>query len=353
MEESNNSETDDDEISLLDLFAVLWHRRKMIIVITAACAVVAVLISILSLKLPPEDNFMPNQYTPTALMLINNSSSESGGLASALSSSGLGNLASLAGVNVSSGTSYSSLATYLVGTNTLLDSVVDKFDLLKRYKIVRPDQKEPPKSPRADSRKILKKKLTANFDEDSGVFSISFEDYDPIFAQKVVNYCVDYLSDWFDRLGLDKNKLQKENLQKNIDSTYNDVQNLVIQAYDLGQKYQKQATVNMLDYQIASQKIQTELTAKKQVYAQLKVQFELLKVQMDSESPIFQVIERAEAPDKKSGPSRGMLCVIITFAGFFLSVFLAFIMNALHNIRKDPAAMAKFSKEAADDKEAA
>jgi uncharacterized protein involved in exopolysaccharide biosynthesis len=47
----------------------------------------------------------------------------------------------------------------------------------------------------------------------------------------------------------------------------------------------------------------------------------------------------------KSGPSRGMLCIIVTFAAFFVSVFLAFLLNALENIKKDPEAMAKLKKK--------
>ncbi len=82
------------------------------------------------------------------------------------------------------------------------------------------------------------------------------------------------------------------------------------------------------------------------MYGQLKVQYELLKVTMASETPVFQVLERAEVPDKKSEPSRGMLCVIITFAGFFGSVMLAFALDALKKVREDPEAMRKISGKA-------
>jgi vacuolar-type H+-ATPase subunit I/STV1 len=36
-----------------------------------------------------------------------------------------------------------------------------------------------------------------------------------------------------------------------------------------------------------------------------------------------------------------MLCIIVTLAAGFFSVFLAFVLNAIENIRKDPEAMAK------------
>jgi uncharacterized protein involved in exopolysaccharide biosynthesis len=62
---------------------------------------------------------------------------------------------------------------------------------------------------------------------------------------------------------------------------------------------------------------------------------------MASENPVFQILEMAEAPDMKSGPGRGMLCVIVVFAAGFFAVFLAFVLNAVSNIKNDPDAMAK------------
>lgn len=87
--------------------------------------------------------------------------------------------------------------------------------------------------------------------------------------------------------------------------------------------------------------IKMELSAQQEIYKQLKAQEELLKVKMASEQPAFQVLEYAEVPDLKSGPSRGMLCIIVTFAAFFFSIFLAFLLNALKNIKNDPEAMKK------------
>jgi uncharacterized protein involved in exopolysaccharide biosynthesis len=332
--------TDDDEISLIDLFAVLWHRRKMIIVITLIAAVGVVIFAILSILLPPDISPLPNEYTPTALMLINESDSSGGGMASMLSSSGLGGLAGLAGVNVSGGATFSALAIYLVGTNGFLDKVVDEFDLLRRYKIV-VENKKPPTSPRADSRKILKKKLLASSDEDSGVFVISFTDIDPDFAQSVLNYCVRELEQRFVDMGLDKNQLEKTNLEINIANSFQEIQNLEKDSQRLAYSVGTGAAGDLPTVTLELNRLELELGAQRQVYSQLRVQYELLKVSMASEKPIFQVIELAEAPDLKSGPSRGMICVIVVFAAGFLAVFLAFVMNAIANIKKDPEAMTK------------
>ncbi|GHT89545.1 hypothetical protein FACS1894137_18940 [Spirochaetia bacterium] len=338
----------DDEISLLDLFAVLLHRKVMILVITLIAMIGVVVFAVISLKLPSETSPLPNEYTPTAFMLINDASSSGGGLSSMLSSSGLGSLASLAGISIGGGQSYSQLAVYLIGSNPLLDSVVDEFDLIHRYKIDTPKTKA--KSPRADSRKALKKKLTAEIDEESGVFSIGFTDIDPVFAQSVVNFTVNYLEARFDDLGIDKNRLEKENLEKNIQNTYTEIQNLELETRRLEQSVRRGSvnlpsinlpSINLPSISLDMTRIELELEAQKEVYTQLKVQYELLKVTMASEKPVFQILEMAEVPDQKSGPSRGLICIIVTFAAGFFSVFLAFILNAVENIKKDLEAMAK------------
>jgi uncharacterized protein involved in exopolysaccharide biosynthesis len=328
----------DDEISLIDLFAVLWRRKVMILAVTLGAAVAVVVFAVVSILLPPEISPLPNKYTPTAIMLINNASSSGGSMASMLASSGLGGLASLAGVSVSAGATFSELAIYLTGSNTLLDAVVDEFGLIERYKI-----KE---FPRASSRKVLKKNLIAEYDEKSGVFSISFTDIDPAFAQRVVNYCVNYLDARFNELGVDKNKLQKENLEKNIQNTYNEILSLEQETRRLERSVQM-GTMNttLPSISLELNRIGLELEAQREVYSQLKVQYELLKVTMASENPVFQALEYAEIPDMKSGPSRGLICFIVTFAAGFFAMFLAFTLNAVSNIRKDPEAMAKLRGE--------
>lgn len=330
VETTNNS---DDEISLIDLFAVLWKRKWMIIGITAVAMVAVVIYSVISLKLPSEKSFMPNVYTPQAQMLINN---KDGGnsMSSMLSASGLGGLASLAGVNVGGGASNSALASYLVYSNTILDAVVNKFNLIERYKIE--------KFPIASSRDALKEVLKTNFDDKTGVFTVSFKDTDPAFARDVINYVVDLLEKRFYEMGIDQNQLTKDNLEDNIRHSYDEILKLQMQIQELEMSVSNGYNPNGIPSIVMDTSLlKMELTVQEQIYAGLKTQYESLKVTMASEQPVFQILEYAEIPDRKSGPSRGKLCIIVTFAAGFLSVFLAFLLNALENLRKDPVAMAK------------
>ncbi len=326
---------DDDEISLIDLFAVLWRYKVMIITITLLAMICVVVISIISLKLPAEESFLPNKYTAQAQMLINDESGSSGGLSSMLNSSGLGNLASLAGVNVSGGgSSNSALAGYLVHSNSVLDDVVKKFNLIEKYKIEEYEK--------SSSREIVRSVLVSNFDDETGVFSISFTDTDPVFAKDVVNYVVTLLESKFLEMGIDKNRLTKENLEANINNTYNEILRLQREIqeieYSVSNVYNPSQTKSIV---MDATLKKMELSVQQEIYAQLKAQYEMLKVTMSSEQPVFQILEFAEVPDRKSAPSRGMLCIIVTFAAFFVSVFMAFLLNALKNIKNDPVAMSK------------
>lgn len=324
----------DEEISLIDLFAVLLRYKWMIIIVTCLSAVLALTISIISLVQSPEKSILPNEYTPYALMLINDPESSSG-LSSMLSSSGLGSLAGMAGV--STGTSNSGLALYFAGTNTFLDPIIEKFNLVERYKIE--------KFPKAATRDALKENLVASYDEDSGIFSISFTDIDPVFAADVVNYAVGLMENMFLNLGIDKNVLEKQNLEENIENSYQEMISLQKKIQSLESSVSYGVSSNVPSIILETSILKAELAAQESVYTQLKTQLELLKVSMASEKPVFQVVEKAEVPDRKSGPSRGMLCIIVTFAGGFISVFMAFLLNAIKNIKNDPVAMEKLTQK--------
>lgn len=330
-EDINNQEKD-DEISLIDLFAVLLRRKWLIIIITMLAAIGVVIYSVISLKLPPEKSYLPNTYTVTANMLIK----DNNGSSSANLSGAAGAAESLMGIKLSGGgSSTSSLVLYLTSSNPFYDAIAEKFDLYTKYEFE--------KSPVANTRKALQKVISTKFDSDSGVFSISFNDIDPQFGVEVINFSVDWLSNKLEELGVDNNIITKENLEKNLDISWNQILKLTKEISDLQDKVAQGRVVWTKDFTIEQNRIELELSAQKSVYTQLKSQLELLKVQMQTETPQFQILERPSVPDMKSGPSRGKLCIIVTFAAFFVSIFLAFLLNAIENIKKDPEAMAKLS----------
>ena len=397
----NKDNKDDDEISLLDLVAVLWKRKKIIIWVTVVAVVLSLAYAMGSLMLPPEKSYLPNVYTPKATMLISSGTSSS--LSSMLSSSGLSDIAGLLGAG-GGGNSNQQLAQVLATSNTTLDRLNQKFDLTTKYKIKR--------EPVTNTRKAILKHLTAKIDDKSNVFAVSFTDIDPVLAKQVVDETVNILSERFAQLSGSKALEQKALLEKrlaDVDAAINDLQaqvnafqkkygvvqvdalateqitvlarlrsELILKEMDI-ENYKKVARINdptmtqlnnerdallakikeletgtgsgtkvmpsqqqlpTIAFEYA--KLERDLAVQTELYKILTQQYELAKFNAAGQEPVFQIIEMAEVPDSKSGPSRTMIVIVASLAGFFVAILAAFITESISKTRHDPEAMARF-----------
>lgn len=324
-----------DDISFIDLFVILWKRKWFVIGVTLAAIIGVVLYSVISLKMPPDKTYMPNLYTPEAQMLINDKNSGSSNM---FSGGGVSSIASLVGVSVGESATNSALAEYLVFSNSFLDSIVDKFNLIEVYEI--------DKYPKFSSRKVLREKLKTRFDGSTGVFTVSFTDKDPYFACDVINFVVTSLEKRFLEIGVDKDLLSKVNLEENIRHSYDEILKLQKQIQELEMSVSNGYNPSgipsiMMDTSL----LKMELTVQEQIYTGLKTQYESLKVSMASEQPVFQILEYAEVPDRKSGPSRGKLCIIVTLIAFCCSVAYVYLVYALRKMKNDPEIQIKFKEK--------
>lgn len=343
-------EKKNEELSIIDIVSILVKKIWFIFTVTALSAIGVLLYCIIAIKLPKDKTYMPNLYKPKAEMLINDSTGGNSNLTSALNSSGLGSLASM--LNTGGGnTKNSALAQYLVTSPTIQDAVIDKFfkeEIEKKHNeqvetLKAKGKYDPSKDkwvfPRMKARDDLTKIIETKFIPETGVFSIAVEDKDPQLACDIINYTVELLEKRFEDIGVDKNKNTIENLEKNIDTAYRNIIDLQNKSKQINNEIT--SGYNPANVVIDTNMLQVELKVQEQIYSTLKTQYETTKVNMASEQPVFQILEYAQIPDRKSGPSRGKLCIIVTMAGFFLSIFLAFLLNAIENIKNDPEAMAK------------
>ena len=396
---ARGSSEDKTDISLLDLAATLLKHKRLIIWVTCCATAVVLLFSILSLLLPSDTSYLPNVYKPKATMLVNSNGTSD--ISSMLASTGLSSLAGMAGL--SSGSSYGDLSVYIAKSNSILDAVIDKFSLTARYKIKQ--------SPKTDTRKVLLKHYTAEYDDKTGILTISFEDRDPQLACDLVNYAVSLVDQRFTMIGGNRNLTRKEQLEQKLADVQAGMTRLESEIQDFQKKHgmltvdiaaseqvqtlaQVRSELIMKDVEIQtygdmakvqdpafmrlkaerenlstlldrlekgsdqsskllpSQRelpalaiefghLQRDLEVQEKVFELLTQQYELTKLQIQGSDPIIQVLDPAEVPDKKSGPSRGLICVVAAFAGLFLSIFAAFVIEAIKNIRNDPEAMAK------------
>jgi tyrosine-protein kinase Etk/Wzc len=90
--------------------------------------------------------------------------------------------------------------------------------------------------------------------------------------------------------------------------------------------------------------LQGELDVQKAVYRTLRQQYEQVKIEEADNSKTFQVIEQAEVPEVKAGPSRSKICVLVTVAAFVLAIFAAFVKEYLARSRQDPVESEKLAR---------
>lgn len=396
----------ENEIDLLDIVYLILKNIKTIIGLSLIISFSAVIISIISLVLSPEKGFMPNVYTPKSLVMLNNGSS-SEGLSDLLGSdSGLGALAGLASASGGGNVSDADLAKKLVTkksfynnldkefnlsevyeTNkekypfTSLKSVIDKnllisldedsglleisythIDKFLATKIVNRVtellEEEFTEIDRVKNRsqyiiaeeqkKIVEKEISRIQSE-----IITFQNkYRMIDATTTTNEIARLLSN-----------LQTQLLQKEVAiESYGRISNVRDPGYTrlINERKAIETSIRKLengdvgDYPSLDElpilamelnKLKSALEIQLMGYKAIEQQYQTLKLTAGGTGPTFQVIERAEVPEMKSGPSRGKLCIVVTFAGFFVSVLLVFLKEYWLNIKNDPEKMKKLRGE--------
>jgi len=159
----------DDGIDLTELFRALSRRRRLILGITAASAAVALVVSLL----------LPVYYKAEIKILP---PQEKGSNLAAQLMGQAGGLIALAG-GAPGGKSQGELFVAMTKSRTVLDRMVDRFDLMKLYK----------GKYREDARKTLVGFLKVQEDRKSGIISLTVEDRDPKRAADMANAFVEEL----------------------------------------------------------------------------------------------------------------------------------------------------------------
>jgi tyrosine-protein kinase Etk/Wzc len=70
-------------------------------------------------------------------------------------------------------------------------------------------------------------------------------------------------------------------------------------------------------------------------------QYETARLDESRESPLLQVIDRASVPDKKSGPPSLLLVAASAFVGAFIGCFLVILKQIITTLQKDPTSGVK------------
>lgn len=377
--------------SLLHYLTVALKYRWLIIIVTIVTAMGAVAFSMMTILLPPAKSPLPNVYTANATVLVQKGMNENLS-ASILASLGVASQPA----DTALGFEVGSLLVLVLKSRTILDKVIEEFDLMERYDIGG--------QVKSRARQRLIENSSFSYSRSTATVMISFTDIDPAFAQAVTNRMVSLLNEWFAQNIGSSNLKQKLLLEEKLKEVKADVTVLENRLKDLQQKYgvlsaqdlgtsqatalaalrsqlilkeieiknystiaaiedpklqqlkdERQTILDLItqtqqgltealgangrtkslpDIQIEFNNLTVELDVQQEIYNTLSQQYEVLKLTSEPGSA-FQVMELAEVPDSKSGPSRSKIIIIAIIAAFMVSTAAAFLLHALAQVRRN------------------
>jgi len=370
---NNQSEFEEDEISLIDLLITLGHEKKFILSLTSFVTFIAVVISLT----------MAPVYTAKTVIMPPQQQQSSA--ASALAS--LGALAGLAGGGAGV-KSADEMYVAFMGSDRFLNNLIERFHLQERYQT----------KTLVDTRTLLKSKAKVMPDKKSGLISIEFDDEDPLFASEVANAHVQELGRMLDRLAVTDAQQRRVFFEGQIKKVQENLSSAEINFRQAKEKSGLQVTTVLAEMgvrasaqlrgQIAAKEVQlqslsrfatpqnpeiqriaSELSAERfqlqkleqgsgeavgttlqleavKAYRDMKVQeamlevlikqFELARVDEAKEGPLIQVVDMALPPERKSKPKRALIVLVSALVGLFLSLLLAFFKVSLKNMTQTP-----------------
>lgn len=387
--EENLQKTEDDEINFLDYLIVLAKHKKIIIYATLGLMVITAIYSlIVSPIYKAETKILPPQQS-------------SSGMASQLLSQ-LGGAAGLVGGMVPV-KSPNDLYIGLIKSNTVLDRIIDRFNLMSLYEV----------KIRAVARESLSGGLKVTDDKKSGIITIGVEDKDPRRAADMANAFVEELRRLTKGLAVSEASQRRlffeeqlEDAKTGLARSEDAMRGFQEKTGALGIGEQAKAVIEsmaQLRAQIVAREVElrvmrtystennpdvkkteaaingmraelTKLEKRKgdgpdplmptgrmpevgteyirklrdlkfneTLYELLLKQYEAAKLDEAKEATVIQVIDKAEPPEQRIKPKRRQMVMIAGVVGFFLSIFTAFFLEYTEKSSANPENRDRFN----------
>lgn len=360
-------ESEDDEISLIDLAIALGEEKKTLFAVPAITTTIAIVVSLL----------MTPIFTAKTVMMP--PQQQQSGAASALAS--LGALAGLAGAT-GSVKSPDEMYIAFMQSETLQNAVIRKLNLQERYE----------RKTLLETREHLKQIVKIASDKKSGLITIEADDKDPEFAAQLANTHVEELRTLMGRLAVTDAQQRRVFFEQAIAKTQSELAEAEANFRVAKEKSGMQVTAVIAETavragaemrgQIAAKEVQIaamsnfatpqnpdvqrlagelsalraqlnkleqgsggdekssplqqlavksyrDIKAREAMMGVLVAQYESARVDEAKEGPLIQQVDVAVAPERKSKPKRALIVIVSAFAGLFLGVLIAFVRRAL------------------------
>jgi uncharacterized protein involved in exopolysaccharide biosynthesis len=381
-----------DEISLLDILIVFAEQKRIILSVTAAFAIGAIIVSLV----------LPTRYTATVTLLPPQQGSSMGAaLASQLGN--IGGMAALAGGSLGI-KNPNDMYVAMFKSRTVEDAMVQHFGLMQEYRAKYP----------SDARKAFEEVATVDGGGKDGMIHISVEDRDPRRAADLANGYVDQFRLQSQHLAITEASQRRLFFEQQLEQAKDNLANAeeamklteqktgVIQldsqaraliesaaslraqvaakevqlqgmrTYATGENSQvveAQQELDSLRAQLAKlggsedsatggiivpkgqvpeagleyvRKLR-DVKYNETIFDILARQFEVAKLDEAKQGALIQVVDFAVPPDHRTFPKRGFIVIGATVVGFFVGLFVALFQAGFRRLKNDPEATRKLA----------
>ena len=379
-------------ISLFDLLIVIAERKRFILWVTAAFALLALVIALL----------LPNRYTATVTLMTPQQNTTMGSLLA----SQMGNMGGMAALAAGGSLLKNPNDTFvgMLTSRTVEDAMVQHFGLMEEYG----------KKYLSDARRKFEKRTKVDGSGKDGLIHISVEDHDPKRAAELANGYVEQFRNLSQHLAITEASQRRLFFEQELEQakdnlaaaeeilklteqttglvelssqekaliesaatlraqiTAREVQIQGMQTYATGenaQLVQAQRELEGLRAQLARMggsednasagfivpkgkvpEASLEYVRKlrdvkysEAIFEILARQFEFAKLDEAKQGALIQVVDPAVAPDKRSFPLVIPIVIVSALVGFFLGIFAALFQAGYRRLKEDPGNALKFN----------
>lgn len=318
-QQKQNLGTDTAPFTLKNLFSLFNKYWKKIIISTFCMTSLIISFSII----------LPNKYTAKATLLPSGDEKEALGQ--------YASLASLVGINLSSGGSTEKLYPDIITSNRILYklyekkwkySEIDTLTSLDAIFGIIPQKNS--FNPELEKKQLLVKHIKNNViavdvNKKTGFITITVSvDNDPVFASEFLNSLLGEL-EIFNRIyRKSKSTEEKIFLEKRLKEVFEELTSAEdkVRFFEENHRNWSQSPELKLEWQRLTRNVQVNTT----MWIELKKQFELTKLSVEREKVTLNILDSADSPTKKDSPIRwlwaitGLLISLSISLAYFLSI---------------------------------
>ncbi len=299
---NNNTETEQTErkIDYLELISILWRNKKLIILVTLITT--AVFVGLTFLITPT--------FLSSAVILPDMGKDKLGPL---------GDLASLAGINISGEVIMVKLYPDIIRSEVVLTPVIEKkykskfyeqpVNLIEFFEI----EEETPRRTKEVILEKLRKMLDINMSPKTGLLTYSIETKDAQVSADILNTITTELNNFL----LTKRTTNAGEQRKWIEQRLKEAKADLAKAENVLKEFREKnrRVIDSPQLLLEQERLIRDVTIQTAVYSTLVQQYEMAKIEELKHVPIINVLDEAKPAGKKNNPKRRLIVTI----GFILS----------------------------------